>query len=100
MKVTHAYGSRDGSQSHTSFLFVRQMVIDQRDRLSQLVRRHAAVTHVHVFQSAVVSDELDREPGRQRVSIKTTHHVRFVQLVQERHRYVTDMFVSETDLRS
>ncbi len=47
-----------------------------------------------------MSYELDRESCCQRVGVKTSDNISFVQLVQERHRDVTDMLVSETDLRS
>ena len=34
MEVAHAHRTRDRTQRDTSFLFVRQVMIDQRDRLS------------------------------------------------------------------
>src|SRR5262245_36289467 len=64
------------------------------------MRGHAAAADVYIFQRTVKSQKLDRETRGQRISVNPPHEVSFIQLVQERHRDMTNMLVLEADLRT
>jgi len=57
------------------------------------------MANLSVPQRAIAPDQLHRQTYGHRIGVKAPHNIRFVQLPQERHSDVPDVFALKPDLR-
>src|SRR6266404_525761 len=76
-----------------------EVLANELKRSSQFMRRHPALPDAHIFQTAIAPHELNGEHRCNRIRIQPSNDVFCLQLIEQRHRHMTELFISYGNLR-